>query len=525
MDFALLEFGAAAGGGGGAAPLPGSIRGRCSICDRDVYDTQPRRKVPGTSLYQHEACVVEVAAPAREHEDERDERYSLICEHCGHDNSYVDPERKMYFQMGVKKCMGCRGYPRTPLPPALLRRHVVIVLGCGKPDENEGFKMAGSSLEKRVDAGASALLSLRALQRPAKLILSGGYGEARCMAGRVRQKLAEAGVSPQQAAELLLLEDKSRSTVENAFLCRDIAPFGAEPLHAVEGLNVWVVSTMGHLPRAVMLFQGALPRATVAALPSSGGGKRPELRQIKADADNLAKRHGCIVHDKHRREAAALFGRLDIARVDPPTDCPAATGWFKLVTKGWTKETRSTAGYSLYLGGSAAIVSPVPPAEDPGIVTRRACVSPSGHPICSVHRVRCGAGVQEPQGRWALLQSDEAGWFWLVNQWLPHLRVHTEYGEVLATDGTPNGWSSAKWRVVDAGAGGKFKRLENKWKGKDQGGGKGKGKGKEAAGHGMTTKRVVHVQHVAQPTHACFGLAECEAVPQGWSSAQWTIEP
>ena len=102
-------------------------------------------------------------------------------------------------------------------------------------------------------------------------------------------------------------------------------------------------------------------------------------------------------------------------------------------------------------------------------------------------------GRWEAQGQWALLQSDEAEWFWLATQWLPRLRVHTEYGEVLAMDGTPNGWSSAKRWVVDAGAGGKFKRLENKWKGKDRGGGKGKGKGKEAAGHGMTTQRVLRV--------------------------------
>ena len=70
--------------------------------------------------------------------------------------------------------------------------------------------------------------------------------------------------------------------MDNAFVCRDIAPFGSEPLHAVGARR------LGHLPRAVMLFQDALPRATVAALPSSGGGKRPELRQIKADAGNLA---------------------------------------------------------------------------------------------------------------------------------------------------------------------------------------------------------------------------------------------
>ena len=34
-----------------------SIRGRCSICDQDVYDTQARQKDPLTKGYQHEACL------------------------------------------------------------------------------------------------------------------------------------------------------------------------------------------------------------------------------------------------------------------------------------------------------------------------------------------------------------------------------------------------------------------------------------------------------------------------------------
>ena len=34
----------------------GNFRGRCSVCDQDVYDTQPRLKDPSTGLYQHESC-------------------------------------------------------------------------------------------------------------------------------------------------------------------------------------------------------------------------------------------------------------------------------------------------------------------------------------------------------------------------------------------------------------------------------------------------------------------------------------
>jgi hypothetical protein len=48
-------------GAGASAQLPrptslDNIRGRCSLCNNDVLDTQPRQKDPTTGLYQHEAC-------------------------------------------------------------------------------------------------------------------------------------------------------------------------------------------------------------------------------------------------------------------------------------------------------------------------------------------------------------------------------------------------------------------------------------------------------------------------------------
>ena len=33
-----------------------NVRGRCPVCNQDVYDTQPRLKDPSTGLYQHESC-------------------------------------------------------------------------------------------------------------------------------------------------------------------------------------------------------------------------------------------------------------------------------------------------------------------------------------------------------------------------------------------------------------------------------------------------------------------------------------
>ena len=48
----------------GPHPDRSSIRGKCSLCGLDVYDTQPRAKDPSTGFYQHEGCRVSlVAAP------------------------------------------------------------------------------------------------------------------------------------------------------------------------------------------------------------------------------------------------------------------------------------------------------------------------------------------------------------------------------------------------------------------------------------------------------------------------------
>ena len=42
----------------GTPTTSGNLRGRCSVCNKDVFDTQPRRKDAKTNQYKHEACLV-----------------------------------------------------------------------------------------------------------------------------------------------------------------------------------------------------------------------------------------------------------------------------------------------------------------------------------------------------------------------------------------------------------------------------------------------------------------------------------
>ena len=44
------------------AELTRTVRGQCTVCGTDVYDTQPRLKDPVTGLYQHEGCQAATAA-------------------------------------------------------------------------------------------------------------------------------------------------------------------------------------------------------------------------------------------------------------------------------------------------------------------------------------------------------------------------------------------------------------------------------------------------------------------------------
>ena len=44
------------------AELARTVRGQCTVCGTDVYDTQPRLKDPVTGLYQHEGCQAATAA-------------------------------------------------------------------------------------------------------------------------------------------------------------------------------------------------------------------------------------------------------------------------------------------------------------------------------------------------------------------------------------------------------------------------------------------------------------------------------
>merc|ERR1739844_856332 len=139
-----------------------------------------------------------------------------------------------------------------------------------------------------------------------------------------------------------------------------------------------------------------------------GGPHGPE--QIERDAKNLGKRIPGCVREHHLKDAQDFATKL----------FPCEADWFMLLT-AWS----SKAGFAAHL-------------EGPARVSNRALALARG-----VHRVRCGRirGLGEEKAVavskalkvkstwWALCPSNEAGWFWLMNRWLPHLRVHTQFGE------------------------------------------------------------------------------------------------
>ena len=95
-------------------------------------------------------------------------------------------------------------------------KHVVVVLGTGKPTENMNtFKFEGSSLQKRTNAGISAVLALLFQRETVKLILTGGYGEALHMTEWVRTSLQNVGFSEDVITNLICTEPNSLTTLQN----------------------------------------------------------------------------------------------------------------------------------------------------------------------------------------------------------------------------------------------------------------------------------------------------------------------
>ena len=118
------------------------------------------------------------------------------------------------------------------------RADAIVVLGCRMPEDGR----PGGALERRV---AHAVELWRRGEAPL-LLLSGGGGRQRSEADTMRGLALAAGVS----AGALLLEERSRNTVENAV-------FSAALLCEKERRRVIVVSEAYHLLRARILFKAA----------------------------------------------------------------------------------------------------------------------------------------------------------------------------------------------------------------------------------------------------------------------------
>ena len=418
-------------------------------------------------------------------------------------------------------------------------RHVVIVLGCNKPDHNESFTYAGSSLQKRAAAGISALLALRLQGKEAALVLSGFAGEAIAMQRQAVRELAElSGMEAAVVAAMVHAEIESKSTVENAVCCRDVVPFPASDPATTLGrlgvgvsVHVWLVTALNHMPRSVMLFGMALPAAgnyTIHSLPAYGVGKDyPETNvvQINRDASTYQRKFpealelskekvDALRHQAHADILAQLTGRdfreryLLAEASEWKAGAPggdqvldAGTDFFQL-RSCWKRKFQ---GFHLHLAGPGSVLQ----VREKGLTF-----------LTVAHRVRfdfLGEPSKTAAAEWALVPVHGHGWCWLVNRYYPNLRVHVQYGQVIAQSGVPDSWSSAMWRRVPSGSGGggvgggagavgeEPFRLENKWHITSR----------KPRDHG-----VLHVQKAGgiEPDVQC-GTGEWK---HGWSSAKWT---
>ena len=128
------------------------------------------------------------------------------------------------------------------------RADAIVVLGCRMPEDGR----LGGALERRV---AHAAELWRRGEAPL-LLLSGGGGRQRSEADAMRELALGEGVR----SEAMLLEDRSRNTVENAV-------FSAALLRGKGGRRVIVVSEAYHLLRARILFKAAGLEVVAASAP------------------------------------------------------------------------------------------------------------------------------------------------------------------------------------------------------------------------------------------------------------------
>jgi hypothetical protein len=175
-----------------------------------------------------------------------------------------------------------------PITPPNPQRHVVIVIGCGKPSQASGTMSSECAL--RAQQGVSTLLELLQQHlethetedrgRPPCIVLSGGFGEAAVMANLVRDLLAEKSrKGSEKEQEILcslypdvLLQELSRDTVENgqvsgihtavvtsstcAQMCTRMFSrrlFDRGPL--ATRIHIHLITSNYHSPRATMVFQ------------------------------------------------------------------------------------------------------------------------------------------------------------------------------------------------------------------------------------------------------------------------------
>ena len=72
------------------AELTRTVRGQCTVCGTDVYDTQPRLKDPATGLYQHEGCQAATASPNDPPPQSPPQRSSLVVSEAAIAKAKVD---------------------------------------------------------------------------------------------------------------------------------------------------------------------------------------------------------------------------------------------------------------------------------------------------------------------------------------------------------------------------------------------------------------------------------------------------
>ena len=129
------------------------------------------------------------------------------------------------------------------------RADAIVVLGCRMPRDGR----PGGALERRV---AHAAELWRRGEAPL-LLLSGGGGHQRSEADAMRELALAEGVP----ASALLLEDRSRDTIENAV-------FSAAVLREKSLRRVIVVSEAYHLLRARILFKAAGLEVVATSAPA-----------------------------------------------------------------------------------------------------------------------------------------------------------------------------------------------------------------------------------------------------------------